>query len=411
MRRRAAPTPTRRKPPMTSPHRISFVLHKFSRGGSDRVAAYLARGFADRGMDVELLVVTRGGEVEAALTELVGADIPIRYFGRFGGPRALDLVRGLPGLVRHLRARVPDTIVSTANNTAWISAAALRLSGLPNTRLFLKTTNPIARSRHVGLTKLVRRWGYRKAFAIADGVWPLSGEESAELREEYPDFASLFREVANPYVTPAMLAPPAAAPLAGRRRTVISVGRLTAQKRQDLLIAAFALVGTRDAHLTILGEGEDRATLEAQVAELGLRGRITMPGYVDDVAGALGRADLFVLTSDYEGLPAVVLEAMAANCPVLSTDCFPAARSMVGAPQGCAIIESTDPHDLAKLIDAHLSGPRPPHLRAVAERYSIANGVASHWEAMAYAECPTGVSAIRSDAQRVRSKAPGGRGA
>jgi len=208
-----------------------------------------------------------------------------------------------------------------------------------------------------------------------------------------------------------MLAPPAAAPLAGRRRTVISVGRLTAQKRQDLLIAAFALVGTRDAHLTILGEGEDRATLEAQVAELGLRGRITMPGYVDDVAGALGRADLFVLTSDYEGLPAVVLEAMAANCPVLSTDCFPAARSMVGIPQGCAIIESTDPHDLAKLIDAHLSGPRPPHLRAIAERYSIANGVASHWEAMAYAECPTGVSAIRSDAQRVRSTALGGRAA
>lgn len=396
---------------MPSPHRVSFILHMFSRGGSDRVAAHLARGFADRGMDVELLVVTRGGEVEAALTELVGADIPIRYLGRFGGPRALDLLRGLPGLVRHLRAWAPDTIISTANNTAWFSAAALGLSGLRGTRLFLKTTNPIARSRHGGLTRRVRRWGYRRAFALADGVWPLSAEESAELRDEYPGFAPLFREVANPYVTPAMLAPPAAAPPAGRGKSVISVGRLTAQKRQDLLIAAFARVATPGAHLTILGEGEDRAALEAQVAALGLTGRVAMPGYVDDVASALRRADLFVLTSDYEGLPAAVLEAMAAGCPVLATDCFPAARSMVGASPGCAVIESTNPHDLARLIDAHLRAPKPKHLRAIAERYSIANGVASHLEAMAQARDRIGGSVTRPDARRVRSTAPGGRAA
>lgn len=390
---------------MSPPHRVSFILHRFSRGGSDRVTAYLARGFADRGMDVELLVVTRGGEVEAALTALVGADIPIRYFGHFGGPRALDLMRGLPGLVRHLRARAPDAIISTANNTAWISAAALKLSGLRGTRLFLKTTNPIAASRHTGLTRRIRRWGYRKAFAVADAVWPLSAEESAELRREYPDFGSLFREIVNPYVTPAMLARPNAAPPSGPRRTIIGVGRLTAQKRFDRLITAFALVADRDVHLTILGEGEDREALETQVEALGLRGRISMPGYVDDVAGAFHRADLFVLTSDYEGLPAVVLEAMAANCPVLSTDCFPAARSMVGATQGCAIIDSTDPHDLAKLIDAHLSGPRPSHLRALAERYSIANGVASHLAAMA------GVPITRPDAQPVRSTVLGDRAA
>lgn len=367
----------------SSPSRVSFILHKFSRGGSDRVAAYLARGFADRGMDVDLVVITRGGEVETALTGLVGADISIRYLGNFGGPRALDLIRGLPGLIRHLRERAPDTIISTANNTAWISALALRLSGLQNTRLFLKTTNPIAKSRHKGLTRHLRQWGYRKVFAMTDGVWPLSAEESAELRDEYPAFAPLFREVANPYVTRAMLERPGEGLAAGRQKTVIAVARLTAQKRLDRLIAAFALVRTPDARLAILGEGEDRAALEAQVAELGLRDRVSMPGYAADVATALHRADLFVLTSDYEGLPAVVLEAMAADCPVLSTDCFPAARSMVGAADGCAIIERTDPHNLAKLIDAHLARPRPSHLRSIAERYSIANGVASHIEAMA----------------------------
>ena len=362
---------------------MSFVLHKFSRGGSDRVAAYLARGFADRGMDVDLVVITQGGEVEAALTALVGTVIPIRYLGRFGGPRPLDLVRGLPGLARHLRARSPDTVISTANNTAWITALAVKMAGLKDSRLFLKTTNPIARSRHTGLVKALRAWGYRKVFAVTDGVWSLSAEESAELRDDFPGFASIFREIVNPYVTPAMLAKPVQRPDRGSRRTVIGVGRLTAQKRFERLIAAFALLDAPGVDLTILGEGEDRDALEAQVAELGLSHRVTLPGYVADVAGALHRADLFVLPSDYEGLPAVVLEAMAADCPVLSTDSFPAARSLVGGTQGCAIIERTDAASLARLMQTHLQRPRPTHLRGIAERYSIENGIESHIEAMA----------------------------
>jgi glycosyltransferase involved in cell wall biosynthesis len=96
------------------------------------------------------------------------------------------------------------------------------------------------------------------------------------------------------------------------------------------------------------------------------------------VTDAFHEARLFVLPSDYEGLPAVVLEAMAANCPVLCTDCFPAARTILEATEGCAIIEDTNPRALAALIDAHLAQPRPTGLRAVAERYSVENGVASH---------------------------------
>ena len=123
--------------------------------------------------------------------------------------------------------------------------------------------------------------------------------------------------------------------------------------------------------------------LEGHIARLGLGDRIAMPGYVDDVAAALHAADLFVLPSDYEGLPAVVLEAMAANCPVLTTDCFPAARSLMARGEGCAIIERTDPVSLAALIDAHLGQPRPASLRAIAETYSIAGGIASHAAALA----------------------------
>ena len=154
------------------------------------------------------------------------------------------------------------------------------------------------------------------------------------------------------------------------------------------LSRAFALVRTPGARLRILGEGEERPALSMLVAQLGLEGRVELPGFVTDVAAQLHAADLFVLPSDYEGLPAVVLEAMATNCKVIATDCFPAARSLLESAPGCGIIERIDPKSMAELIDRHLTGPRPIGLRAIAERYSITNGVASHLAAMMQDERP-----------------------
>lgn len=368
--------------PPERPRRVSLILHKFSRGGSDRVAAYLARGFADQGIDVDLVVFAKGGEVEAILSQIVGDGIPIRYLGKAAGWRGLDLILGLPKLVSLLRAEAPDAVISTANNTSWVTAVAVKLAGLRRTRLILKTTNPIAFSRHRGLLRRVRLWGYRLTFRRTQAVWTLSAQESEEMRTQFPDQAGLFHDVANPYVTSAMFTPPLIPAPAAPGKTIICIARLTAQKRLDRLIAAFARVRTPQARLLILGEGEDRETLNGLVADLGLQDRVSMPGFVANVAPELHTADLFVLTSDYEGLPAAVLEAMAANCPVLGTDCFPAARAILSDGEGCAVIEQTDPDNLARLIDEHLAGPKPTRLRQVAERYSIANGVSSHLAAL-----------------------------
>jgi len=366
--------------PIAAP-RISLILHKFSRGGSDRVAAYLATGFRDAGMAVELIILGRGGEVEGLLAETVG-DIPAHYLGTASSSRAWDLVRTFPALVRMLRAHRPDAIISTANNTALVSAWAVRLAGLRDTKVLLKTTNPIASSRHRGIAKALRRWTYRTIFAWTDSVWTLSADEAEEMRVAFPAFRDRFTDVANPYVTPAMLAAPAAASAPTPGKTVITIARLTEQKRLDRLIAAFAEVGDPAIRLLILGEGEDRAALEAQVRALGLSERVSMPGYVADVAAALHAADLFVLTSDYEGLPAALLEAMAANCPVLCTDCFPAARTILDTAEGCAVIEDVSPRPLARQIEQALGQPRPTTLDRIARLHSIANGVASHLAAL-----------------------------
>lgn len=363
------------------PPLVTLVLHKFSRGGSDRVAAYLAKGFSESGFEVELVVFARGGEVEHFLLDLLGG-IPVQFIGgRPGRFRAIDLLAGLPAFVRHLRRRRPAVVISTANNTAIISAIGRAIAKATSARLVLKTTNPIATSRHRGLVRRLRLWSYRQIFRTTDAVWTLSDEESAEMVAEFPGSAHIFRAVAQPYVTEAMMESPTAARRSGGP-LILSIARLTRQKRLDRLLRAFALVETKNARLLILGEGEDRESLNGLVDELGIGERVTMPGYLPDVTRALHEAALFVLTSDYEGLPAAVLEAMAANCPVLSTDCFPSARSLVGNTDGCAIIDDAQPQALARQIDFMLRQDRPARLSETASRYSIANGVAKHVEAL-----------------------------
>ena len=365
---------------MQKPPLVTFVLHKFSRGGSDRVAAYLAKGFVAAGFRVELIVFARGGEVEQVLLDLLG-DVPVRFIGKAGRWRPMDLLSGLKAFVKHLREAQPDVVLSTANNMALISAIGCKLAAVHKARLVLKTTNPIASSRHRGWVRHLRLWSYRWVFSRAAAVWTLSDDESAEMRAEFPKFENLFRAVAQPYVTPAMEQAHFLEPVF-KRPTVLSIARLTRQKRLERLIKGFAQVRTRDARLLILGEGEDREPLTVLVHELGLSGRVDMPGYLPNVTLALHEADLFVLTSDYEGLPAAVIEAMAANCPVLSTDCFPSARSLLENSEGCEIIEDAAPAALGKQIDRALLRKRPSKLSRTASHYSIENGIQSHVRAL-----------------------------
>lgn len=354
---------------------VTLVLHKFSRGGSDRVAAYLARGFVAAGFRTELVVFVRGGEVEQVLLELLG-DVPVHYLGRSSGPRFLDLLRGLPALVRHIEKSRPDVLLSTANNTALASALGLALARDSSSLLVLKTTNPVAGSRHRGMLRWLRSWSYRRIFRRTARVWTLSDEETDGLMAEYPEFRRLFRTIVQPYVTDAMLAPQS--PRAGQAKIILSVARLTEQKRLDRLIRAFAHVQTPGARLVICGEGEERQKLSSLALELGIGDRLELLGYVSDVSVVIREADLMVLTSDYEGLPAAALEAMGSNCPVLTTDCFPSARSLIENAPGCAIIDNDSPRALGAMLDAMLAQPRPTGLDRIAMRYSIANGVQSH---------------------------------
>ena len=362
--------------------KVVLTVHTLGQGGTDRVCTHLANGIAAAGFDTEILLFCRGGGGEQALTSLLDSRVRLTSLSTRSLSRPLDLVSKLPAYVRHLIHARPQCVISTGNNMSWVTALGVKLSGLSDCALIMKTTNPIVRPTDWWLKRAFRSAGYRRAFSAADAIWALSQAETEQLRAAFPTTAERFQTVINPYVTRSMVSRARCPSHGDDAPLVLAVGRLSSQKRLERLIRAFALVRNPHARLAILGDGPDRAPLEQLVEQLGLEDRVIMPGFVTDIERWYARARLFVLPSVYEGLPAVVLEAMAANCPVLTTDCFPLASELASAGDGCAIIETVDPPELAALIDKSLSRARPTGLRELADRYSIESGVASHVAAL-----------------------------
>jgi glycosyltransferase involved in cell wall biosynthesis len=158
-------------------------------------------------------------------------------------------------------------------------------------------------------------------------------------------------------------------------KLILAAGRLVKEKGFDVALRAFALLDDPDATLMIVGEGERRAELEALAAELGVADRVRLPGYVPDIRPWLEQARAFLLTSWYEGYAAVIVEALGAGRPVVSTACTPAARELLNqglngrlAPIGDAFglaqglrkvldAPAPDPRILARSVDAYRLGP------------------------------------------------------
>lgn len=349
------------------------------------MAVLLANGIAGAGLRTEVAVMMSGGEGEYVLKPQVAPDVALSFAGPPMGSRKRELARGLPHIIRRMRAFRPDLVLATSNNMGLVTAYAALWPRRHGPCFAFKTTNPVIRPRDKGaITQWYRRRLYGFIFARFDRVLVLTEAERRTLAAMYPACAGKFHVVANPYVTDAMLADfTREQPIADAPRTILTLARMMPQKRLDLLLDAFARLPAGLARLVILGEGPERAMLEERARELGIADRLDMPGFTSDVVPWLRRADLFVLSSHYEGLPAVVLEALAANLPVVTTDCFHGAADLLAGAARCAVVARGDVAALADAMAASLAVKhRPTGLRAIARPYGMDAAIASHIAAL-----------------------------
>lgn len=143
-----------------------------------------------------------------------------------------------------------------------------------------------------------------------------------------------------------------------RNTNIVTAGRLTEQKNQKLLIDAFGKIADKHAtsKLVIYGDGPKREELQAQIENMGLTNRVSLPGYSPNVTESVSESNMFVLSSDYEGMPNALMEAMALGVPCVSTDCGGGgARFLIENGKNGLLVPIQDADALAEAMDRILS--------------------------------------------------------
>ena len=293
----------------------------------------------------------------------------------------VNKVRRLVALRRALRELAPDVILSFlphVNVAAVISALGLGIPVVVSERIY-----PPAMPLGPVLERL-RRWTYPRAHGVV-----VQTEQAREwLNRTCPQARG--HVIANPVVYPLPTGEPVVPPdrvTSWARRMVLAVGRLSDQKQFDVLMAAFAELapGYPQWDLVILGEGEERDRLERERERLGLGGRARMPGRVGNLSDWYNRADLFVMSSRFEGFPNTLIEAMAHGLPAVSFDCRAGPRDIIrDGTDGLLVSPEGGAPGLARAMETLMRDePRRQEMAgaavAVRERFSMER-IAAQWD-------------------------------
>jgi glycosyltransferase involved in cell wall biosynthesis len=304
---------------------LSFFIQDLRSGGAERNIVRLVNGVVDRGIQADLVVISKTG---VYLDEL---DPRVQVFEL---PQSRAATAPL-GLRRYLNARRPDALISSLTHIN-IAAILGRALARHRPRLVVTERNQFTRNRELkrGLVRLsysLVPMLYRQADvigAVAEGV-----RDDLARATGLP--ASRIEVLHNPVVSDDLADQARQLPghpwlFDGEAPVILSVGRLTRQKNFSLLIRALArLRKTRKVRLIILGEGELRPQLIEEATELGVRDDVDLPGFDQNPFGYMALADVFASSSDWEGLPTALIEAMACGTTVIATDCDSGAREVL----------------------------------------------------------------------------------
>lgn len=346
---------------------IALFLPSLEGGGAERVVLRIANEFASRRVPVDLVLAQASGDY----MDDVGSDV-----------RVIDLdshrlLAALPDLARYLRHERPQALLSSPAHANVIAVVA-RVLARTDTRLVLREANTVSKIRvhHGRLRERAVAWAMPWAYPRADHIIAVSEGVASDLQEtlsvDEDEVTSIYNptdidqlrrraqeEVDHPWLKPNAGGPP----------VLLGIGRLSEQKDFETLFRAFRhLQDHQRTHLIILGKGPQREKLEVLARDLGVADAVSMPGFVDNPYTFIRRADVFVLSSAWEGMPNALIEAYVLGAPIVSTDCPSGPREILEGGRWGRLVPVGDVQAMSQAIQETIKEESPPLEEAVEDR-------------------------------------------
>ena len=365
---------------MKDNRKIAFMIHDLRDGGAERVTISLANGIASCGISVDIVLVNMKGK-ESYFSSI---NDNVRLIS-LPEDRALTSIRGFK---RYLNDSRPDVVISALTHIN-IAVILARLFARHRPRLIVVEHNQMSKNicHKTGLVRLAYAaapWMYRHA----DLVGAVSQGVKIDLADRVGMPLHRIQVLHNPVVTPRLreqsrLDPEHPWMKPNEPPVILAVGRLIPQKNFVMLIEAFVhLRKMRSARLLILGQGPDQASLEKQARATGYGDDIAFTGFVANPFAYMSCAAAFALSSDWEGLPTVLIEAMACGVPVVSTDCPSGPSEILLGGKLAALTPPGDAYTFAQALNIALDQERPnKRLIARAEDFSLKKTVGRYLKA------------------------------
>lgn len=325
--------------------KLLFFIHSLSSGGAERATSNLANYWAKKGWNITIVTLASCDLDFYPLhpgINRIALSLDVESIGLWSALKSnFRRIYELRKVVKQQQPDIALAMMTTANILIALATIGLKTPAIGSERI------------HPPMFPLGRIWEYLRRFSYSQlSVVTALTEESAIWLKMHTT-AKNIPVIPNSVVYPMVSVPPFIKPSLSERQAfnLLAVGRLAPQKGFDRLLRAFAALAPQfpNWHLTFLGEGEGRYFLENMVQELGLEQRISLPGVAGNPSEWYQMADIYVMTSLFEGFPNTLVEAMAYGLPVVSVDCDTGPRDII-RDQVDGLLVPQDNHEA--LVDA-----------------------------------------------------------
>lgn len=321
------------------------IFPEVLQSGIGRYAINLTKALVAQGVEVDMFLTRAAGDLIKECPQQA------RLFVGGGSTK-----KSLIALHRYLRQEKPDALITAHNHVNAASIWVKWLARVP-TQIMITLHTAMSKDDHSlqpGKKRIIKEF-CRFSYPLADHIVAVSEAVADDTATHLGLRRDKIAVAYNPVFSSEMLSradEQVEHPFFDQDAPVfISIGRLTEQKDYVSLIRAFAkLCSGQEARLLILGEGEDRQRLEALIQELDLHGGVSLPGFLDNPYAYLKRSDVFVSSSAWEGLPTVVIEALALGKPVVATDCPGGTAEILEGGRYGYLTEVANPEQLAQVM-------------------------------------------------------------